>query len=360
MLGKSRLTNLNVLPIVGLSALLLIATFSSQAQTETALYNFTGGSDGAFPQSGLTPDGVGNFYGTTFEGGLGYGTVFELSPNGSGGWNETVLHSFTGGVDGKYPQGTLFFDSAGNLYGTTTYGGGSGCDYGCGIVFELSPSSPNWTETVLYSFTGNGDGALPLNGVILDPSGNIYGATEFGIGGCAPGGSCGTIFELNPTPSGGWSEQVLYVLDYYNGSSPGLPLAGLIMDTKGSIFAVTTSAVIELSPTGGSWTGTVIHTFNGPKDGNGGAMGTPVFDKAGNLYGTTEFGGPRNYGMIYELSPGKNGGAWTERVLHLFSPCLQDWRWKLSLWRGCIRSVWKPLWHYLLGAVSMAPAQFSS
>jgi uncharacterized repeat protein (TIGR03803 family) len=119
------------------------------------LYNFKGGSDGFTPQSRLTSDGAGNFYGTTGFGGLGAGTVFELSPNGNGGWKETILYSFTGGADGSVPYFSyVLFDTEGNLYGTTYWGG----SYGYGAVFELSPEGTSWTEAVLYSFAGGADG----------------------------------------------------------------------------------------------------------------------------------------------------------------------------------------------------------
>jgi uncharacterized repeat protein (TIGR03803 family) len=135
--------------VLTLAALLLVAARPAQAQTETVLYNFCSQpncSDGANPQSNLIADAAGNFYGTTVNGGLfGYGTVFELSPNGSGGWNETVLYSFTGGADGANPVAPVIFDSAGNLYGTTEYLGPSFS----GSVFQLSPKEPNWKATVL-------------------------------------------------------------------------------------------------------------------------------------------------------------------------------------------------------------------
>src|SRR5208337_984956 len=144
-----------------ISVLLPIAARPAQAQTETVLYNFAGNPDGAFPASNLTSDGAGNFYGTTYGGGLGRGTVFELSPNGGGGWNETVLYSFCSApncADGSHPMyADVILDSAGNLYGTTEAGGA----YGWGVVFELTPVGITWTETVLYSFANDGDGANP-------------------------------------------------------------------------------------------------------------------------------------------------------------------------------------------------------
>ena len=280
------------------------AVHPAQAQTETVLYNFKGGSDGFTPQSRLTSDGAGNFYGTTDFGGLGAGTVFELSPNGNGGWKETILYSFTGGADGSVPYFSyVLFDSEGNLYGTTYWGG----SYGYGAVFELSPNGTSWRETVLYSFTGGADDANPMNGLIMDTAGNLYGRTS------VSGGGNGTIFELSKS-GGEWTKQVIY---------DGVPgYAGLTMDASGNIFGVASNGgaidlAFELSPNGqGGWNPTVIHTFSGGSTDGLVAEGTPVLDHAGNLYGTTLGGGSKNNGTVYELIRGTNG--WTERILHSF------------------------------------------
>jgi len=282
-----------------LSVLLLIAARPAQAQTETVLHDFTGGSgDGAYPQYPLTSDGAGNLYGTTSYGGLYEGgTVFELSPNGSGGWNEKVLYSFCSPscADGLNPYYSgVIFDTLGNLYGTAANGGANGY----GVVFELSPVGANWTETVLYSFTGGADGATPESGLIFDPTGNLYGTNSAGV------------FELSPS-GGGWTEQVIY------GVSPSTG-TGLTMDAAGNIYGVSASTVFELASNGnGGWSPTVIHNFTGfPKDGSN-PHGTPVLDKAGNLYGTTHNGGAKDLGTVYKLSPGKNG--WKEKILHSFA-----------------------------------------
>jgi uncharacterized repeat protein (TIGR03803 family) len=300
-----------VLTMAVISGLLLISPRKTQAQTENVLYNFTGGADGAYPQSRLTPDDTGNFYGTTQRGGLGYGTVFELSPNGTGGWNETVLYSFTGGADGSVPDiSYVVFDKHHNLYGTTSYGGSNACTYGCGVVFELSRSGSSWTETVLYSFVGGLSGYYPAGGLIMDTAGNIYGALS-------NGGADGAVFELSPS-GGGWTEKVIY-------SPTDLIYAGgLTMDASGNIFGATESTVFELSPNGtGGWNPTVIHTFTGaPKDGSY-EVGTPVLDRAGSLYGTTYLGGTDDYGTVYELSPRKTG-KWAERILHSFKGGTSD------------------------------------
>jgi len=301
------------LTLAVLSALLIIAARPAQAQTETTLYAFTG-SDGSDPLSGLTFDGAGNLYGTDEGGGLyGYGTVFELSPNGSGGWNETTLYSFTGGADGARPSNcAVIFDRVGNLYGTAAWGGA----YGYGVVFELSPVGTSWTETVLHNFDG-GDGGGPENSLIMDPAGNLYGTTLYGAW-----GEYGGVFELSPSGSG-WTERLIYSFPSDTAIS-----AGLTMDAAGNIFGVGTSTVFELSPNGtGGWNPTVIHTFTGaPRDGST-PEGTLVLDQAGNLYGTTVYGGAENIGTVYKLSPvtsGKNNGKWTERILHSFRGGKED------------------------------------
>jgi uncharacterized repeat protein (TIGR03803 family) len=209
-------------------ATLFVATRPAQAQTGTVLYNFAGNPDGADPLSGLTFDGAGNLYGTTEQGGAhGAGAVFELSPNGGGGWNETVLYSFTGGADGRIPNGPVIFDSAGNLYGTAEYGG----VYGYGVVFDLSPRGGRWTETVLYSFAGGADGGYPVSGLIFDPAGNLYGTSGRGV------------FELSPS-GGGWKEQLIYAV--------GSIYGGLTMDVAGNIFGVGVSQVVYAFPSNGN------------------------------------------------------------------------------------------------------------
>jgi uncharacterized repeat protein (TIGR03803 family) len=300
-----------VLVLAVLFALLPMAARPAQAQTETVLYNFTGFSDGGTPNSRLTSDGAGNFYGTTYSGGLGYGTVFQLSPNGSGGWNETVLHTFTGGADGALPTYSyVIFDNLGNLYGTAFQGGGGCAPFGCGVVFELSHGGTSWTENVLYSFADYPDGANPVNGLIMDIAGHLYGTTNSG------GSGNGTVFELSPS-DGGWTAQAI--------AAVGSAYAGLTMDAAGNIFgASTSSTVFELSPTGpGGWTSTVIHTFTGaPADGYQ-PQGSLVLDNAGNLYGSTLTGGATKKGTIYELSPGESG-AWTEKILYSFKGGKKD------------------------------------
>ncbi len=299
--------------------------------TETALHGFGSGTDASNPYGGLIFDGAGNLYGTGYAGGIhGYGAVFELSPNGSGGWTETVLHSFGGGTDGQGPDAGLIFDAAGNLYGTTVDGG----IHGKGTLFELSPrAGGGWTETVLHSF-GNPatqDGQSPDAGLVFDANGNLYGTT---VGGgihitCGQGIGCGTVFELSPNGSGGWTEVVLH--SFGSGTDGWYPYSALILDSAGDLYGTTyfggihvscsggesCGTVFELSPRqGGGWTETVLHSFGNGNDGTG-PWGGLIFDTAGNLYGTTFSGGIHSLGTAFEMSP-RQGGGWTETVLHSF------------------------------------------
>jgi len=157
------------------------ASHAAQAQTYSVLYGFTG-PGGTFPYAGLIFDAKGNLYGTTYAGGASdNGVVFKLSSKGE----ETVLYSFTGGADGSGPYAGLIFDAKGNLYGTTWAGGASGA----GVVFKLSSKGK---ETVLHSFTGGADGKYPASDLIFDANGNLYGTTYAG-----GGSGAGVVFKLS-------------------------------------------------------------------------------------------------------------------------------------------------------------------
>jgi uncharacterized repeat protein (TIGR03803 family) len=283
------------LVLVGVAAVL--GACPAQAQNETVHYNFQSYPYGYTPSSGLTSDGKGNFYGTTPYGGEdGYGTVFELSPNGSGGWNETVLYTFPGNqLSGANSYSPVVFDSAGNLYGVTISGG----TYRYGVVFELSPGSQGgtWTETVLHSFDGGlyGD-SFPFSGLIFDRAGNLYGMDQIGV------------FELSPS-GGNWTEQVIYNVNVGSG--------GLMMDALGNIFGAGSATVFELSPIGqGGWKPTVIDTFAPSPKGKNGLVGL-VLDQTGNLYCTRTRNGTKGDGAVYMFSFGKNG-LWKKKNLYSF------------------------------------------
>ncbi len=249
--------------------------------TETALYTFTGGSDGANPLAGLIADSSGNLYGTTaFGGASGNGVVFKLSPSGT----ETVLHAFSGfPSDGGTPEGGLIADSSGNLYGTTAIGGASGN----GVVFKLSASG---TEPVLYSLKGGSDGGTPVAGLIADSGGNLYGTTF--AGGAS---NSGVVFKLSPSGT----ETVLH--SFSAAPSDGTnPRSGLIADSSGNLFGTTQEGgalggvcpsgcgmVFKVTPSG---TETVLYAFTGGSDGANPLAGL-IADSIGNLYGTASRGG---------------------------------------------------------------------
>ncbi len=200
-----RLSQLIIVVFAGLAPILTLTSLA-RAATEKILYSFSGTADGSGPNAAVIFDASGNLYGTTEEGGsTGSGVVFKLTPNSGGTWSESVLYSFAGETDGYLPAGSLIFDSAGNLYGTT-YGGGS---EGGGTVFKLSPTTSGpWTKTILLNFTGP-NGSAPQANLIFDAAGNLYGTTE--NGGSLEGG---TVFQLVPGTGGTWTQNILFNFHY--------------------------------------------------------------------------------------------------------------------------------------------------
>lgn len=261
---------------------------------EALMHNFGTGTDGAQPIAGLVMDSAGNLYGTTSEDGAnGYGTVFELSRSAQG-WTETTLYDFTGGTDGQNPPAGVTLDSAGNLYGTSSFGG----VYGNGAIYKLSHSASGWTESIIYSFQGLDDGQNPVGGVILDAKGNLYGGTF--DGGANAGG---TVYELSPTGSD-WTLTTLYS---FTGSYGG-PYNKLTLDSKGNLYGITNAdganglgSVFKLTPDNGTWTYTDLHDFTGGTDG-GLPYCTLAVDKGGHIFGTNVIGGPQNQGVVFEIT----------------------------------------------------------
>jgi uncharacterized repeat protein (TIGR03803 family) len=323
MMVYSAATNefMKIRQLVTVAVVLLLAAVVWATTKEQVLHNFAGGTDGNYPiwYGNLILDGKGNLYGTTSEGGICSicGSVFELSPD-SGGWRKTTLYSFTGGSDGAQPDAGVVFDAAGNLYGTTVQGG-------CGTVFRLSPvSGGTWKETVLHTFTGGSDGCEPVAGVTLDKSGNVYGtASQSG-----PNGG-GIVFELSQS-SGIWTETILH--SFASTSDDGQsPFAALATDKQGNLYGTTLyggadgfGVVFELSQSGGVWSESVIYSFqyfNSDHDAAYPYAGVTL-DGAGNLYGTTNYGGagtacsPGSCGAVFELKHSSSG--WTEQVLYSF------------------------------------------
>jgi len=363
---RSALFSVRLARVLGIAVLVLILVGIAQASPkEKVLYRFQGGADGFEPLSTLVADQAGNLYGTTAGGGTGScdggcGTVFELSSNPDGTWTETVLYSFAGGDDGAFPNAGVIFDQNGNLYGTTLHFGGSGD----GTVFRLSPpSKPSkvWTETVLYNFVGDRDGEYCLGSLTFDKAGKLYGATLFGgtYGG-------GTIFQLVPPKQGDlWSLNVLHtfkgngdgldpwgpvILDdqgsvygtNYDGvvfrlqppapgqskwtfkvlyEVPGLAAQGALLPGRGALYgtalggANNSGVVFQLTPQQGQWKLTTLYDFKGGVDGSNPLNGL-VADRAGNLYGVTSNGGINDQGTIFRLS--HRNGAWTKSTLYAF------------------------------------------
>jgi uncharacterized repeat protein (TIGR03803 family) len=279
---------------------------------ETLLHSFGPPSGGYLPNVGVTLDAKGNLYGTTTRGGAyNYGTVYQLSPDAGGDWTLKTLHSFNpGSGDGYSSSVLLVLDTAGNVYGTTASGGA----YGGGTVFEITRTGTGeWTEEILHSFSLNGnDGYSPAN-VILDATGNLYGAAAGGAYGA------GIVFELTPTTGGGWTETILY--SFGPNKKDGFGAGDVILDSLGNLYGLSYGGtngrglVFELTPTLGSgWTEKVLYNFNG-RDGF--LPSGLVIDASGNLYGTTLEGGAYGRGTVFEISPKANGG-WREKILHNF------------------------------------------
>ncbi|MGA8765098.1 MAG: choice-of-anchor tandem repeat GloVer-containing protein [Candidatus Sulfotelmatobacter sp.] len=300
---------------------------------EKVLYSFSDPGGAVAPASNLISDAAGNLYGTTFYGGaFGMGMVFELSPQ-AGGWTLIMLHSFNiDGVDGFFPTAGVIFDASGNLFGTTQFGGTGTCGVGlaCGTVFELTPAGDgSWTEKVLHSFIG-ADGYQVHAGVILDGAGNLYGTT-------ANGGSFsqGTIFELSPHSNGKWALRVLH--NFTGSSDGGVPFGGVVLDAVGNLYGMTSAGggstpqckygcgvVFQLNPAqAGPHNGSVLHYFSRTTGDGRYPYAGLIVDAAGNLYGTTSAGGATNSGIVFELTP-TGSGQWQETVLHDFDATSGD------------------------------------
>ncbi len=284
-----------------------------------SLYSFNR-ADGRNPTIGpLIRDRAGNLYGTTQNGGdlhcvafttnAGCGTVFKLSAGGK----ETILHSFSGGpTDGSYPLAGLIADSAGNLYGTTELGG-IGCNgQGCGTVYKITPTG---TESILYSFTGGADGSNPeYVDLVIDPAGNLYGTTGGGGDLTCSGHSsgCGVVFKIDPTGK----ETVLHA--FTGGTDGSGPSTGVVRDSNGNLYGTVTSGgncrncglVFKIDLSGNE---TVLHSFTEAEVGPALSASSLLLDPAGNLYGTTLYGGSLSLGTVFEVS---SQGAYT--MLHSF------------------------------------------
>ncbi len=316
--------------------------------SEHVIFSFNR-TNGNLPDAGLVADSQGNLYGTTFNGGAyGYGNVYKLTPTAAGNWTGASIYDFTGGADGALPESTLVLDRAGNIYGTAQAGGLGQCVtdpqrgwLGCGVVFKLAPSGNGWQETTLYSFQPGVDkGVLPVGGVILDAAGNLYGTTwapgvegDFialkagkpslanTFWGCDLPGCGGTVYKLTPTQNG-WQETDLY--DFTGATDGSSPQSSLLLDSAGNLYGTAPyggvnncvygcGLVFKLSPDNGGWTETVLHAFTNQPDG-GAPTGSVAMDAAGNLYSTTSKGGSQRMGTVFQITPGGQ-----ETVLYSFT-----------------------------------------
>lgn len=358
--GRARAGRASAIHFALLFGLVFLASVSQPAESQTyaVIHKFTNtGSDGATPYGGPVLDRLGNLYGTTYLGGTyGNGSVYRLFPHGSswtytslysfknepdgsgpafgslaigadralfgttegGGYfgttfvvcpgREAVIHSFGMGTDGAQPIGGVVLDSLGNFYGTTSLGG----TYGNGTVFEEKRSGLKWTESVLYNFAGGSDPINPAAGVTLDPQGNLYGTASLG-----GANGYGAVYKLSRSGSG-WSETVLY--DFQGLSDGQNPVGGLVIDKAGNLYGTTFDGgingggtVYELSPSGGTWTFTVLYSFTG---GYGGPYNKLTLDGKGNIYGFTNGEGANGLGSVFKLTP--TTGGWTYADLYDF------------------------------------------
>lgn len=293
----------------------------------TTLHSFNG-SDGGLPGGGLVFDAKSNLYGVTSGGGAYHmGTVFELTL-GTNGWTLAVLYSFCeryGCPDGRSPIAGLVRDKDGNLFGTA--GGGA---YNLGVLFDLTRNSSGWNESVLYTFgTRQHDATASYAPLAFDKAGSLYGTSYYGG---RDGG--GTVFKLRQD-SGGWKERLLWQFDGSNGAGPE---ATPVLDASGNLYGTThgggkgcdggfCGTVFKLTRSlGGRWVHSVLYDFAKPQDGFEPITGV-VFDKAGNLYGTTATGGTgscyNGCGVVYKLAP-QAGGKWKYTVLHRFNSPAQS------------------------------------
>lgn len=281
-----------------------------RAGTLKAIYTFgTAYPDAQTPHGALVFDKSGNLYGaTTFGGENDLGTIFELSPDGNGGWNKAVLYDFCAMpncADGSHANGGLIFDSQGNLYGTTMVGGKNGT----GTVFKLSHDADKhaWQEDVLYSFRASrsGDGNYPKMGLVLDNRGNLYGTTW---GGGSSNCGCGAVFELTPSNQQ-WTETVLYAFTA-EGAGTTNPL--IFNSDQTVLYGAGPGGVFQLAYKDGQWNESEVYSFGYDTNDIVGI----TRDTSNNLYGVLINGGS-GQGLAFELT--YQNGAWTENTIYTFS-----------------------------------------
>ena len=287
------------------------------ASSAPIIYSFAGEEDGEYADTDLVADRAGNLYGSTVLGGdFDSGSVWQLSRSGNI-WTHTVLYSFTGGLDGGEPYKGVTLDPDGNLVGTAVTGGNGPCEGGCGVVYKLTNNGGVWTQSVIHNFVGS-DGSGPGAGVTFDAHGNLYGMVP--IGGSF---GLGAIYQMQPQPDGTYHFRIIHNFTGGNDGSGG-SAGRLIPDSRGSFYGVTTTGgangkgvAFKLTRAqDGTWHYQTIYAFKGQPDA-GFPYGGLTFDKGGkNLYGTSYWDGAHNSGSVYQLS--HQSGTWKERVLYSF------------------------------------------
>jgi len=312
----------------------LAGSVREQTAAFSVLYTFAGGTNGYVPVGGLVRDASGAFYGTTYFGGANQrGTVYKLTPAGSG-FTQSILYSFAGGSDGAFPTGSLTIDRTGALYGTTLNGGSSQCEFGngCGTVFRLTPSVNGYTESVLHRFSPNSGGYNPYAGVVVAKNGALYGTAAHGglhltgayCNTSSSSSGCGVVYELAPSGSS-YAYRVLYS---FGKQQVGFqPVGGLTAGARGVLYGTAqdggnfsggAGTVFSLTPSGTKYRFAVLHFF---KDTDGAfPQSTLVAGAGGTLFGTTAMGGRQacsgGCGTVFELLPA--GSKYTLRTLHSF------------------------------------------
>jgi uncharacterized repeat protein (TIGR03803 family) len=301
---------------VAATAVFALSLATVTAATTDVIYSFEEDA-GEYADTDLETDSAGNIYGTTVRGGdFGGGTVFQLSRTPDG-WVHTALYSFTGSADGGEPYKGVTLDREGNLYGTAVTGGSGSCEGGCGVAYKLTNSGGTWTQTVIHAFTGVDDGSGPGARVTVDQAGNVYGMAPTG-----GANGLGTIYKIHQGQDGTW---VLKVIHTFTGGADGSTgSAGRMILRHGHLYGAATTGgtygsgvVFELTPTQvGEWDFKTLYSFRGQPDGSF-PYGALLFDASGNIYGTTYYGGANDIGAVYQLAP-RGNGEWKERVLYGF------------------------------------------
>jgi hypothetical protein len=270
------------------------------AWTETVLYNFQGGSDGALPTSQLVVDKRGDIDGTTTNGGTaGAGAVFQLTPSAGGGYTEAIIYSFLGAKDGAFPQSGVTIGAHGELFGTT-------CCGSQGTIYKLSVLTGTWTKTTIFNFAKYATGAFPYGGVAIDANGVVYGTTSAG-----GSGGAGIVYSLAPPKAGTHAWRFTTIHSFTGGTDGGSPYGAALLGPGGVLYITVTAggtfgsgALLQFTPpTGaGSWTEAPLYEFTGGNDGSQPFSGV-IANAAGTLLGTTAFGGTSDYGSVYAVVP---------------------------------------------------------